>query len=110
LPRSGRLLGLSLQKNSVTDFERFFLLMGSRGAGGLSTRRVGESLVSLGLRCCRRGDTELVSSRALLTGSGAMLPSYFGFFSRRVRRRRMCCWTWRNQRPVEQRKKCCLAR
>ena len=77
LPRSERLLGLSLQKNSVTDLERFFILTTSRGAGGLSTRRVGESLVSLGCRRCRRGDTGLVSGRVLLTGSDAMVPSYF---------------------------------
>lgn len=80
LPRSGRWLGLSLQKNSVTDFERFFLLAASGAAGGLSIRRVGESLVAPGCRCCRRGDMGLASGRELLTGSDAMLPSYFGLF------------------------------
>lgn len=74
LPRSGRLLGLSLEKNSVTDFERFFCLAVSKSKGTLSTRRAGGFLVSPGIRCCRRGDTGLASRRALLTGSDAMLP------------------------------------
>jgi hypothetical protein len=41
-PRSGRLLGRSLEKNSVTDLERFLRFSASGKTGGLSRWRVDE--------------------------------------------------------------------
>lgn len=63
-PRSGRLLGRSLEKNSVTDSERFFGLAALK-TGTLSTRRTGETAGPFEIWVCRRGnDRRLVSRRA----------------------------------------------
>jgi hypothetical protein len=77
-PRSGRLLGRSLEKNSVTDLERFLRLTASEETRGLSGRRAGEPRVSPGTLVCRHGDKGLVPRRGLLAGREAMLFALLG--------------------------------
>jgi hypothetical protein len=71
-PRSGRLLGRSLEKNSVTDLDRFFLLTASEAACGLPRREIGETVMFPDIWGCRRGDDWFRPCRALPRAVEAM--------------------------------------